>query len=209
MKLGIILPFKGEPNDLTECLNDLDLHVYYRPATIFISLDGECDVNGRYEIAVDVTVSDRGGEYVATANAGYKAARDWADLFIIWADDCRSFHYGWGGDVVKRYQEIFPNGGGLLCLNDGYWDGRLATHPVFDRRFVEMLDYPEGLVYPEDYIHFGADNEITERAKKAGCYAYAPEIRYLHPTPLERGGYESNKYKVDDAATLSRRRELY
>jgi glycosyltransferase involved in cell wall biosynthesis len=81
----------------------------------------------------------------------------------------------------------------VTALNDGMWDGELATHWLADRDFKSAL--PTGVFFHEGYHHVGCDNELTGFAKKWCCYNYAPLSKIKH-TPVDdevhRLGWQPN-----------------
>lgn len=82
----------------------------------------------------------------------------------------------------------FPDGWGLVALNDGIHDGRLATHWLASRKLLPLLG---GEFFHTGYQHNFCDLELTRRCRELGRYAYAKDARIRHDHPLAGG--------VDDA----------
>ena len=207
--ISIILPWRGNPDLLYKTVADLTDYNY--PVKLFIIFDGEKEEfikfpEDIYGIEITKILSPEPIEFVAATNLGYSAAKDSGDIFMIWACDCVIDNPSWYDDMIASYEMNFPNGGGLLCANDGYWNGKIAIHPIVDKKFIEWLEYPDNCILWPEYIHYGSDNEITERARSSGRYAYDMELKYHHPSPTERLNYRSIEHKDHDGKLLKQRR---
>lgn len=64
----------------------------------------------------------------------------------------------------------------FVALNDGLWDGKLATHWMAHRSLKR-----DGF-FSDAYHHVGCDNELTARMKQRGVYRYAPLSNIGHST---------------------------
>ena len=206
--ISVILPWRGRPEELYRTVENLD----HPGVEIVIVFDGESEEfrrfeNSEYQAVVKKVLSPAPREFVGAVNLGWKEAT--GNLIMIWAADCLIDDPQWYEKVEANYKRNFPKGGGLLCADDGYWEGKIAIHPIIDRNFVEWIGYVGGEVLYPGYIHYGIDNELTERAKADGRYAYDPELKYSHPAPDDRNGYQSCRWKDLDRATLVKRRELW
>lgn len=100
-----------------------------------------------------------------------------AVLFLIRQEPVNKTH-GWESDSYYR------TGAGLLALNDGLWDGKLATHWLAHRKFKDFL--PDNKFLHEGYNHVGCDNELTARAKQIHRFNYAPHSIIVHK-PIDDG----------------------
>lgn len=115
-------------------------------------------------------------------------------------------------DNVLAVMATLPDGWGLVGFNDGIHDGNeIATHWIADQRMINALG---GKLICEEYKHCFADNEITDRAKEIGRYAWAKEATLIHNHPLRDGkkidlsvypGYAKETY-LSDMATYNRRK---
>ena len=84
-------------------------------------------------------------------------------------------------EVLKSASKSFPDGVGLVCLNDGVHAGRLATHFLIHRDMIAMLG---GELFCEEYKHNFCDLELTERCRAMGRYLYAPLAKLTHNHPM-------------------------
>ena len=76
----------------------------------------------------------------------------------------------------------FPDGWGLVVLNDGHHDGSyLATHWLADRRLLPLLG---GEFFHTGYWHCFCDNELTMRATELERYIWAANARVQHMNPI-------------------------
>ena len=211
-RISIILPWRGDPEHLYRTVKDLD--TTDKRVKLFIVFDGEEEEfynfqENKYDIDIVKILSPQPVEFVAAVNRGYSRAKTHGELFMIWATDCVIDSPSWYDDITTSYERNFPNGGGLLCADDGNWDGEIATHPIIDRKFIEWIGYPKDCILWPFYVHYGSDNDISELAKASGRYAYDKELKYYHPTPQERSKNISIQYKHWDSGMLKRRRELW
>ncbi len=71
---------------------------------------------------------------------------------------------------------------GLFCFNDKKWNGRIATAGVVSRKFYETYG-----LFHEGYQDHGADDELTEVAKKMGEYVYDPNVMLYEMTERVKG----------------------
>lgn len=211
MKVAILIATRQRPDMLRKACYELQEDTEYKDFFVELIFDGDQAGYNAFDKSVfsyqiNKHYTRKQGEYIKAINKAYSFALAKADLFVPWSDD-QSPSKGWLTKAVDRYQACFPDGGGLLSFNDGYWDDRLATQCIFDKKFVELCGYSGGQMRFPGYIHYGSDNEITEIAKAAGVFAYAEDIRIYHPTPLEKEGYDSIIHKAHDRELWLKRRE--
>ena len=208
MKVAILIPTRGDLDLLHQACTDLAEHTGYADFYAVIVFDGarenckEFDETA-YNFPIEKHYTSKVKGYISTLNKAYKYAV--ADLFISWNDDTKPSE-GWLTAAVERYQAAFPAGGGILTMNDGYWEDRLATQSVVDEKFIDLCGYPDGCIRFPGYYHYGSDNEITAIAKARGCFSYAEDIRIYHPTPLEKQGTENKEAKLADGELWRSRR---
>lgn len=72
-------------------------------------------------------------------------------------------------------------GWGLVALNDGIHEGKLATHWLAHKKLAEHND---GYFFHPDYHHLCCDRELTDIAQSLGVYAYAPDAVIKHRNPV-------------------------
>jgi len=195
---------------LREVLAKLDYLTRYRGFFVTIVWDGDREgFDGfsqedreRYDFPIRTHLMGTNSEYVRAMNTAYKLSLD-ADLFAHWSDDTFPTE-AWLTAAVERFLESFPDGKGIVSFNH-FWGEQLITHGIFDRKFVELLDYPgKNFLYPE-YIHFGADNDLTMLAKRNKAVVYAADIKVIHPTPKETSEYACAFHRKHDGEVWKRR----
>ncbi len=117
--------------------------------------------------------------------------------------------------LIVMYQN-FPEGDGLVGLNDMYWHGEFATHFLASKKLLPML---EGEFLSTKYLHTGCDNELTERCRQIGKYVWAENAKAYHDHPVQNGWNWDNAdevYKIaydnksleHDLAVLTERSKL-
>ncbi|MCK4824598.1 hypothetical protein KA005_53090, partial [bacterium] len=87
-----------------------------------------------------------------------------SDYYVYAADDI-TFPFGCIASAVAIMEERFPDGFGLINL----FRRDKAIFGLFGRKFADH--FPERQVLCPDFIHYGADREITEVAIELGVYA--------------------------------------
>ena len=100
------------------------------------------------------------------------------------------------GYAVMSMYDNFPQGDGLIGLNDGYWQlGEIATHFLISK---QLLPYLGGEIFYTGYSHCGCDNELTERCRMIDKYRWCKEALVYHDHPMQDGykTEEDDVYKV-------------
>jgi hypothetical protein len=88
-------------------------------------------------------------------------------------------------NAVYKMFSTFPEGDGLVGLNDGFWrDGENFTHFLISKKLLPMLD---GEVFHTGYFHTGCDNELMARCQKIGKAVWCEEAKIDHDHPVKTG----------------------
>jgi glycosyltransferase involved in cell wall biosynthesis len=103
------------------------------------------------------------------------------EFVLFLGDDCRP-HENFVLEALRVAFQQWPRGEGLVALNDGQWNGTLATHWLAHRDLLPKLD---GEFFHTGYHHVGCDNELTARCRQLGRYAYAEKARIDHHHPTD------------------------
>lgn len=96
------------------------------------------------------------------------------------------FHPGWEGEAVKSFNKHFPDGRGLLALQDDVWGDFHAAHGIISLSWLDVLyGRPE---FPGIYGHHYGDSELTQFTKDLHRFKYCPTARveHLHPDKDKR-----------------------
>jgi GT2 family glycosyltransferase len=112
-----------------------------------------------------------------TLNAGIARAK--GELILFLGNDCEP-EPNFLILAARRFQKEFADGCGLVALNDGTWDGKLATHWLASRSLLKLLPGEE--FFHSGYKHVGCDNELTARCRALGKYAYCADAKVIHRT---------------------------
>lgn len=121
------------------------------------------------------------GDYARKMNAGYRATTE--PWLFLGACDIR-FHPGWWEACMAKAKAGYKVIGTNDLGNRGTADGRLSTHTLVQRSYVDRhgtIDQP-GQMLHEGYWHEFVDNEFTQTAKARGVYGHAPHahVEHLH-----------------------------
>lgn len=74
-----------------------------------------------------------------------------------------------------------PDGWGLVGLNDGIRQGKVAAHWLADKRLLPLLD---GEFFNTQYLHCWCDNELTDRCKEMGRFVFSEKSKIIHNHPI-------------------------
>lgn len=165
-KVSIIIPTLGREERFSKLLERISANAGYSNYEIKVAEDKFPPFNQGVPRMVKKLVADSDGE-----------------LIMYLGNDCLP-----GPDflikAVLKHQQSFPDGIGLVGLNDGYWHGEIATHWLASRSLLPLLD---GEFFHTGYYHNGCDNELTERCKKMGKYVWCEESEVRHDHPILKG----------------------
>lgn len=103
------------------------------------------------------------------------AEEDW-ELCILAADDMLPQFENYNTHVKRLFTENFPDGDGVLHLNDGIRGEGLNTLPILDRRYFDRTGY----IYHPAYTSVFADDEFTEVSRRLGRAKYVDAILIKH-----------------------------
>jgi glycosyltransferase involved in cell wall biosynthesis len=130
----------------------------------------EKSLYSNYEIIEKADLEDSA---IKKFNEGVKEAT--GDLIVFIADDTE-VEEGWLIHALVCFKERFRDKG-LVILNDGYWEGRMAHHFLCSKNIAEELD---GEIWHSGYHHYGADNELYYRLKKKNLLEYCAQAKIIH-----------------------------
>lgn len=195
-KVTILIPtVPARKERLSLCISKLIENTSYRPLEIKVMVDD-------------------GKDWVW--NIRHMANEVKEGLVVYFADDIE-VEKDWLTIAMKKYNESFPDGEGLLAFNDGIQFGKWATHGITTPKFLLKYFYT-------GYKHFYVDLEISRVAMTLGKYVYCEESKATHihpcvgkhkidetykanydgPLPLDRELFEKRKKMSDDFKNLDK-----
>lgn len=98
------------------------------------------------------------------------------DLLIAAADDMTPQRPDWLQHITDTLFEAFPDGDGVLHVNDGRTGRKLNTLPIMGEKYFRRFGY----VYHPAYQSLWADNEFQAVAERAGRSVYVDEVLIRH-----------------------------
>lgn len=100
------------------------------------------------------------------------------DYIMMAADDLIFRTGGWDTLVEKAFQTL-PDGIGLVHVNDGFQNERIATHPIITRQWYQTVTYLCPPYFTADYN----DVWLHEVADAIGRRLYLPDVlvEHMHP----------------------------
>ena len=213
--VSVILPTTGRKDRAVACLSRL-LESVKQPVEVICVVDHDessylaihdIDIPGLGKV-VDISYSGQYRGIGRSFNDGLALSRG---EYIVPASDDVWFEDGWLEAAMREMKKL-PEGGGLVALNDTHHNGaELATLFMASRWFI--CKYMNGVLFFECYRYWHSDIEATERAKRAGRYAWAKNsvVRHDHwawGTRAEDNTDRLNKKFLDESAVIcARRRE--
>lgn len=128
------------------------------------------------------------------------------DVVVLASDDMVPQREDWAARVVAMMREHWPDGDGVLHLNDGRNGRVLNTLCVCGKKWFVR----RGFFYHPDFTSLWCDNEWQEVSERAGRAQYVDEVLIRHnwigdhaPDELHR---RNESFYETDAATFQRRR---
>jgi GT2 family glycosyltransferase len=174
--ISILLATTGRPEMAERCVRSIVDTTEGHDIQVVAAVDKDGDTAIRlHELGCTV---DWDPEYRGCSRAWNDAlALSKGDPVVLAADDL-VFHPGWLEASLCVLDE-FDGGWGLVGFNDGHTDNAdWSTHYMVSRRMV--VEVFGGVIAWEHYRHSFNDVEASERAKRAGRYAWAEDARVTH-----------------------------
>lgn len=103
----------------------------------------------------------------------------WDGILVNWSDDMKATIYGFDQYIRMQFEEHFPDGDGLIHLEDCDAKDRVPTLHIVGRKYFDR----DGFIYNPVYESLFADNEAMEVAILRGRYKYVPGLVYQHLLP--------------------------
>lgn len=189
-KVSIVIPTLGREEQLKRLLGLIPLTANYE----------------NYEIIVmEDSFDDRQGALKLVKKGVDKSA---GDLVMFLGNDCVPHQNFLINAVRAMYDNFGEEMDGLIGLNDGYWNGEFATHWLASKK---LLPYLDGEFFHTGYYHAGCDNELTERCRVIGKYAWASNAKVVNETQFDevhRIAYDDTRLKHDRDLLESRSKLL-
>lgn len=185
--VSVVIPAIGHPDKLEACRKSIR-EQSYSPIEVVIHYDHLADRQGCPK----------------TLAAGVELAN--GDLVAFVGQDCR-LEKDYVAKAVDAMRQSFPEMDGMVGTNDGHHGERLATHWLASKKLLPALG---GYFFHPDYEHSYADNELMERCRLMGKYAYAADARLYHDNPIIKGGEQDDVSRiVSDPDRFERDRQTY
>ncbi|MCK4827786.1 glycosyltransferase family 2 protein [bacterium] len=123
---------------------------------------------------ITVILNEKHTYWVSSVNRVWKEFD--SDYYVYAADDV-TFPSGCIANAVAIMEERFPDGFGLVNL----FRRNKVIFGLFGRKFADH--FPERQVLCPDFIHYGADREITEFVNELDIYASVGKRNYIKHHP--------------------------
>jgi hypothetical protein len=179
MDVLVHYPTRGRPKLFRQTLS-----LYLRDPTpgILVTIDADDKTMNNADMLLYLNQQDRRVDYrigncqskVEAVNDGV-GAETW-DLLITASDDMIPQRADYAQRIAGLFEEFFPDGDGVLHLDDGRCGKELNTLPIMGRPYYDRFGY----VYHPSYKSTHCDNEMHEVAERLGRSVYVPEIIIRH-----------------------------
>jgi hypothetical protein len=216
-EIDVIVPVLGRPHHAEPFMKSLRATTGLAFATVVANVDDLETIDAWRKAGAEVlTVDPELGSFACKANYGYEYTNCPWMLFV--GSDV-AFKPGWWDHALavartNRVDVVATND----LLNNDVRDGRLATHPVMRRGYVDELgaswDGP-GIVAHEGYSHWYVDAEWSTVANQRGTMApaLASQIEHLHPiigkAEMDETYRIGQKHRANDQALFEARRKRF
>lgn len=98
------------------------------------------------------------------------------DCIMLAADDLIPQRSDYAEIITDKLFEAFPDGDGVVHVNDGRAGVALNTFPCMGRRYFDRFGY----IYHPDFRSLWADNEFQDVAHALNRSVYVPEVLVRH-----------------------------
>lgn len=187
-KTSIILATCDRKELAIQCIRSLYITTKHLPIELILVVDGDKEALGIIENFLEDKITSEWNYKINYSPTRRGAKNSWniglsistGEIIVPTGDD-QLFYPNWLDFALETHEKKL-NGYGMVALNDKIHDGSvLGTTVLYDRKFC--IDHLGGVsIFPE-YNHFYVDNEMNERAKLAGSYAWCKEsiVEHIHP----------------------------
>ena len=131
MKLSIIIPVRSRVKKLLKLIDLIRKNTRYSPYEIIVVVDDDDHkIQGlihelKFE-EVHWRIMKRDG-YVRKANAGFRVSK--GAYLQVFGDDVEP-EENWLTNALSCFKKAFPDGVGVLAMDDGQYREKLAIHPL-------------------------------------------------------------------------------
>lgn len=143
-----------------------------------------------YDCEIQVIEDKERLGFTQVINRAYRASD--SHFFVYTAQDA----FVGNNWLANALLEQFKTQAGLVALNNGKWDGQLASFGMVEKAWADK-NYNGDLFFPGYHSHY-SDTELTQLAKHLKSYSYAKdsimiEVDYLKAVGQGRGVVKADK----------------
>ena len=188
---------------LKKCIDSI-LNGAYKNVKITVGVNGNYELlESVKQLPVEVRFSKKNLGYIPMMNG--MVAENTSDLILYGADDVL-FDNDCISLVVKEMQKRFPDGDGLVSINQKNLSWGLDTaFGIFGNKFAERFLYK--MVYCVDYAHGYSDNELGLYAKSIEKHYHCVKARLFHDRIRDESHLQARSMIHQDKDIYMMRRE--
>lgn len=167
MSVSILLPSIGRESRLKDLLRDINQEVKEVGAEVVLIFDArECGAYNDIDDTCTVFYTRTIG-YWRCLNIAMSLAKHET---ILWTADDIKPHADWLKTGLACFRSVYPNGLGIVGLNDLLAFDATCGHAITTKNFMKVL-FEDGK-FPEDFAHLYLDTMIANMAKDLGRYHF-------------------------------------
>lgn len=187
------------------------LYLKDETASFLVTLDADDETMNNPQMLAWLNKQPRTTVRVGNSRSKVEAVNDglneipWTGICLVASDDMVPQRRDYAQRITALFEEFFPDGDGVLHLNDGRTGDKLNTLPICDRKYYDRFGY----IYSPFYKSLWCDNEWQEMSERLGRAIYVNEciiahdwIGDLHPDQLHR---HNESFDAVDAQTYRHR----
>jgi hypothetical protein len=183
--ISILLPSTGREERLARLLDIIEPSLPVGGEIIVVLDHDDIVERMKYEAVGRMVMNFRRTQFVVTQERGCWCCTNIAmeharNETILWTADDVKPHEGWLEKGLACFHRHFPDGLGLVALNDLHCMDQTAGHAITSRQFLWVLFGQRFL--PDGFRHFFLDTMISDWAKNINRHHFCEEaiLEHMH-----------------------------
>jgi hypothetical protein len=190
VEISILLPSIGRINQLVRLLARMLPEIEKNDAEIILALNEEDASNLSIQCDTVIQIMTNTMGYWRCLNELLCNISD--DKLFMWTADDIEPHENWLSLSLASYHEKYPDGLGIVALNDLFVRDQTCGHAISTKKFLRVI-FGEPR-FPEQFEHLYLDTLIANRAKDLGRFYFCEDAIAEHMN------YITGKVKQDETS---------
>jgi len=177
MKVTVLITTYDREELLRKCIKSIK-DSYYEDISIFVIVDGNKALYHKLlSENMPMLFNEERMDYVYAMNRALRHM-EITDA-ILYASDDLEFAPDCISKAVQMLQENFPDGDGLIGLNQqNRRYGSKSAFGLVGKKFINR--FPDCQMFCPKYVHYGSDTELGNYARSLGRFRFCEEAMLLH-----------------------------